>query len=477
MTISQSDRADVDFRVEHFTPGERAARGKAARAEVRRRSHGLWEPSPLRRSPLELLEDQARERLPELGPIRYGRMLASPFAFFRGAAYVMAADLADGTRTGLHAQLCGDAHLGNFGVFRSLDRRLVFSINDFDETLPGPFEWDVKRLAASVAVAGRDRNFDPGSRRSAVLAAVREYRQAMAMFATMRNVDVWYTRLDVASIAQRLAGSTSAKQLNRFEQNITAAAKKDSLRALTKLCEFVDGEPRILARPPLITPIEDVLPGVEQDHLETVVRDMIRSYRATLPGDRRRLLERYRYVHAARKVVGVGSVGARTWILLLIGRDHGDPLFLQFKEAQASVLEPFLGRSEFPQHGQRVVEGQRLMQAAPDVLLGWERIITIDGQEKHFYIRQLWDAKGSADVDTMSPSVLSTYGAICGWTLARAHARSGDPIAISAYLGPNDTFDRALADFAEAYADQNERDYDALKRAVGTGQINAQTGI
>jgi uncharacterized protein (DUF2252 family) len=477
MTVGLGDRDEVDRRVEHFTPAERVARGKAARAEVRRRSHGRWEPSPLRRSPIELLEDQAKERLPELGPIRYGRMLASPHAFFRGAAYVMAADLADGTRTGLHAQLCGDAHLGNFGVFRSLDRRLVFSINDFDETLPGPFEWDVKRLAASVVVAARERGFSPTVRRSAVLATVGEYRRAMGMFATMRNVDVWYTRLDVGSIAQRLAGASSAKQLHRFEQSITAAAKKDSLRALAKLCELVDGEPRILARPPLITPIEDVLPDAEQEHLEALVRTMIRSYRATLPGDRRRLLERYRYAHAARKVVGVGSVGIRTWILLMIGRDAGDPLFLQFKEAQASVLEPFLGRSEFPQHGQRVVEGQRLMQAAPDVLLGWERIITIDGQEKDFYIRQLWDAKGSADVESMTPSLLSTYGAICGWTLARAHARSGDPIAISAYLGSNDTFDRALAEFAEAYADQNERDYHALGQAVSTGQITTQTGI
>ncbi len=467
----------VEGPVEYFTPAEGAARGKAARAEVRRRAHGLWEPSPLRRSPLDLLEDQARERLSELQPIRYGRMLTSPFAFFRGAAYVMAADLADGTRTGLHVQLCGDAHLANFGVFRSLDRRLVFSINDFDETLPGPFEWDVKRLAASVAVAARERGFSPKSRRAAVLATVGEYRRAMSRFASMRNVEVWYARLDVASIAQRLAGAAKVRELQRFERNITAAAKKDSLRALSKLCELVDGEPRIVARPPLITPIEDVLPGAEQEHLETVVRTMIRSYRATLPGDRRRLLERYRYAHAARKVVGVGSVGSRTWILLLIGRDGGDPLFLQFKEAQASVLEPFLGKSEFEQHGQRVVEGQRLMQAAPDVLLGWERIVTIDRQEKDFYIRQLWDAKGSADVETMDPTVLATYGTICGWTLARAHARSGDPIAINAYLGASDAFDHALADFAETYADQNERDYKALQNAVNEGRIQAQMGL
>ena len=477
MNVARDRGPDQGEGVAYFTPAERAARGKAARAEVRRRAHGRWEPSALRRSPVELLEAQASERLPELGPIRYGRMLASPFAFFRGAAYVMAADLADGTRTGLHAQLCGDAHLANFGVFRSPDRRLVFSINDFDETLPGPFEWDVKRLAASVAVAGRERGFDDRSRRAAVLATVRVYRQAMARFASMRNVDVWYTRLDVASIAQRLTGSASTKELQRFERNITAAAKKDSERALAKLCRSVEGEYRIVGRPPLITPIEDVLPGAEQEHLETVIRRMIASYRATLLGDRRKLLERYRYVHAARKVVGVGSVGTRTWILLLIGRDEGDPMFLQFKEAQASVLEPFLGRSEFELHGQRVVEGQRVMQAAPDVLLGWERIVTIDGQEKDFYIRQLWDAKGSADVESMDSIVLATYGTICGWTLARAHARSGDPIAISAYLGSNDTFDRALADFAETYADQNERDFETLRQAVSSGQIAAQTGI
>jgi uncharacterized protein (DUF2252 family) len=469
--------APLGTTVEHFTAAERVARGKGARAEVPRSSHALWEPSPLRRSPIELLEDQAKDRLPELGPIRYGRMLVSPFTFFRGAAYLMAADLADGTRTGLHAQLCGDAHLSNFGVFRALDRRLVFSINDFDETLPGPFEWDVKRLAASVEVAARDRGFDDATRRAAVLATVRGYREAIAQFATMRSVDVWYTRLDVEAIVKRFRKAAKGKHLQRFERSITKSATKDSLQALAKLCQVVDGEPRIVARPPLITPIEDVVPGAEQAHLEGVIRSMIDSYRGTLPGDRRRLLERYRYVHAARKVVGVGSVGTRTWILLLTGRDHDDPLFLQFKEAQASVLEPFLGRSEFEQHGQRVVEGQRMMQAASDVLLGWERIITIDGQEKDFYIRQLWDAKGSAEVETMDPSDLATYGTICGWTLARAHARSGDPIAISGYLGGGDVFDQALAVFAESYADQNERDYQALQQAVSSGRVKAETGV
>ena len=396
--------------VPHFTPAERAARGRAARGELPRSAHADWEPGPRRRDPVDLLEEQAQTRLPELGPIRYGRMLVSPFTFFRGAAYLMAADLADGPRTGLHAQLCGDAHLSNFGIFAAPDRRLVFSINDFDETLPGPFEWDVKRLAASFAVAGRDRGFKDAIRRSVVMAAVREYREAMARFAEMRNIDVWYTRLDVAGIRERLGAAASRKQMKRFQTNVAKAHTKDSLRALTKLCRTVDGELRIVGNPPLVTPIEDVLPGAEQDHLEDVVRRMIRTYRRTLPRDRRHLLESYRYVHAARKVVGVGSVGARAWILLMVGRDDNDPLFLQFKEAQASVLEPFLGKSQYAQHGQRVVEGQRMMQAAPDIMLGWERIVTIDGQKKDFYIRQLWDAKGSAEVELMDPSALEAYG-------------------------------------------------------------------
>ena len=459
----------------HSTPHESAARGKAARAELPRSAHGRWEPAPMRRDPVDLLEDQARARLPELGPIRYGRMLASPFTFFRGAAYLMAADLADGPRTGLYSQLCGDAHLSNFGIFAAPDRRLVFSLNDFDETLPGPFEWDVKRLAASLAVAGRDRGFTDATRRAVVSAAVREYRTTMARFAGMRNIHVWYARLDVESIRDQLG--TSGKQMKRLQSTVAGAQTKDSMRALNKLCRTVDGELRIVGRPPLVTPIEDVLPGTEQEELEDVVRRMIGTYRLTLPRDRRELLESYRYVHAARKVVGVGSVGARTWILLMIGRDGGDPLFLQFKEAQASVLEPFLGKSEFEQHGQRVVEGQRMMQAAPDVMLGWERIITIDGVERDFYIRQLWDSKGSAEVDEMDPAELEAYGRVCGWTLARAHARSGDRIAIAAYLGRGEAFDRAMATFAETYADQNERDYRALEAAVTSGRVAAEVGV
>ena len=461
----------------HFTPAERAARGKAARGELPRSAHADWEAAPKRRDPLDLLEEQAETRLPELGPIRYGRMLVSPFTFFRGAAYLMAADLANGPRTGLHAQLCGDAHLSNFGIFAAPDRRLVFSINDFDETLPGPFEWDVKRLAASIAVAGRDRGFDKAVCRSAVIAAARKYREAMTDFAEMRNIDVWYTRLDVAAILKQFGGSASRKQMKRFQTNVAKVHTKDSMRALAKLCRAVDGELRIVGNAPLVTPIEDVLPTAEQEHLDDVVRRMIHTYRRTLPRDRRNLLESYRYVHSARKVVGVGSVGTRAWILLMVGRDRNDPLFLQFKEAQASVLEPFLGKSQYAQHGQRVVEGQRMMQAASDILLGWERIVTIDGEKRDFYIRQLWDAKGSVDVEQMDLPELEAYAKICGWTLARAHARSGDRIAIAAYLGSGDSFDRAMASFSERYADQNDRDYHTLKKAAASGRVLAEMGV
>jgi len=472
----KAQELDSESPSRHSTPGESAARGKAARGELPRSAHGAWEPAPRRRDPVGLLEDQAETRLPELGPIRYGRMLASPFTFFRGAAFLMAADLADGPRTGLYAQLCGDAHLSNFGIFAAPDRKLVFSLNDFDETLPGPFEWDVKRLAASLAVAGRDRGFDRAARGLVVKTAVREYREAMARFGAMRNIDVWHARLDVASIRDQFA-RVSGKQMKRLQSTVSGLHTKDSMRALTKLCRTVDGQLRIVGDPPLVTPIEDVMPGAEAQHLEDVVRRMIDTYRETLPRDRRQLLESYRYVHAARKVVGVGSVGARTWILLMMGRDKTDPLFLQFKEAQASVLEPFLGKSEFEQHGQRVVEGQRTMQAAPDVMLGWERIETIDGQERDFYIRQLWNSKGSAEVEAMNPPELEAYGRVCGWTLARAHARSGDRIAIAAYLGSGDAFDRAMAAFAETYADQNERDYRALQEAVTSGRVTAQLGV
>jgi uncharacterized protein (DUF2252 family) len=459
----------------HPSSEERAARGRAARADVPRSLHGEWQPHADRRDPVELLQEQAASRIAELVPIRYGRMLSSPFAFFRGAAYPMAADLARTPRTGLEVQLCGDAHLSNFGAFASPDRRLVFGLNDFDETLPGPFEWDVKRLVASFAVAGRDRGFDARQRQAIDLAATCAYREAMHAFAAMGNLELWYARIEVDELFA-FAQDITAKQLRRFEKNVAKARSKDSLKALAKLTTMVDGEPRIASDPPLVVPVEDIVGAERSDVVEAQVRAVIRSYRRTLTLDRRRLLERFRYVHAARKVVGVGSVGTRAWIMLLLGRDGDDPLFLQLKEAQASVLEPFLGTSEFDNHGRRVVEGQRLTQAATDIMLGWIRTQDFDGIERDFYVRQLWDAKGSAMVELMEPDAMEVYARLCGRTLAKAHARSGDAIAIAAYLGRSDRFDRALASFAEAYADQNERDHRALADAVASGRLPVEHG-
>jgi uncharacterized protein (DUF2252 family) len=447
------------------------------RAEVPRFVHGEWEPASERRDVVDLLEEQAASRVSELVPIRYGRMLVSPFTFFRGAAYPMAADLAETPRTGLEVQLCGDAHLSNFGMFAAPDRRLVFSVNDFDETLPGPFEWDVKRLVASFAVAGRDRGFDAKQRHSINTTVTRAYREAMHDFARLRNLDLWYARVELDEIYASASRQGTAKQMKRFDRNLAKARSKDSMKAFAKLTELVDGEPRIKADVPLIVPVEQVVPESEHHRLDDFIRGVLRSYRRTLTADRRRLIERYRFVHLARKVVGVGSVGTRAWIMLLLGRDADDPLFLQFKEATASVLEPFLGKSTFSSHGQRVVEGQRLMQAASDIMLGWLRLTDLDGESRHYYIRQLWDAKGSALVETMNPRAMTVYAGVCGQTLARAHARSGDAIAIAAYLGKGDSFDRALASFAEMYADQNERDYGALQEAVASGRMVAETGL
>ena len=460
----------------HLTVEERAAAGKAARAASPRAEHGEWAPAGGRRDPVDLLEEQAASRVQELVPIRYGRMLVSPFTFYRGAAYPMAADLAGGSRTGLDVQLCGDAHLSNFGAFGAPDRRLIFSINDFDETLPGPFEWDVKRLVASFAVAGRDRGFDAKQRQSVNRTVTRSYREAIRRFAGMSNLDLWYSRIDLDAIGELVAQQASHKQRRQFERNVAKTRSKDSMRAFSKLTTVVDGKRRIVSDPPLIVPIEDVHSGADADQLEAFVHGLIRAYRRTLSPDRRRLLERYRYVHAARKVVGVGSVGTRAWIVLLLGRDENDPLFLQLKEAQTSVLEPFLGKSAFAQHGQRVVEGQRLTQAASDIMLGWIKTDDAAGVSRHFYMRQLWDGKGSAIVETMDPKALTIYAQLCGWSLAKAHARSGDAIAIGSYLGGGESFDRALASFAEAYADQNERDYDALAAAVASGRVAAESG-
>ncbi len=460
--------------VPHLSLGERAARGKAARAEVPRGVHGEWLASSGRRDPVELLEEQAGSRVPELVPIRYGRMLVSPFTFYRGAAYLMAADLAGSRRSGLRVQLCGDAHLSNFGAFAAPDRRLVFDVNDFDETLPGPFEWDLKRLVASFAVAGRDLGFSGKERRGVNLTVTRSYREAMGGLASMKTFDLWYSRVDADALVAQFRGAASAKRRKLMEKNIAKTHAKDSLRAFSKLTTTVDGQPRIVGDPPLIVPIEDLADGGD---VEAFARGVIRGYRRTLQGDRKHLLERFRYVHAARKVVGVGSVGTRAWIILMVGRDNEDPSFLQLKQAEASVLEPFLGKSQYANHGQRVVEGQRLMQAASDIMLGWDRVTSPNGVKWDFYMRQLWDNKGSAIIEGMKPRELSAYAQICGQTLARAHARSGDAVTISAYAGSGATLDEAIADFAELYADQNELDYAALNTAAKTGRIKVQTGL
>jgi uncharacterized protein (DUF2252 family) len=456
---------------------ERVARGKAARNVTPRSSHGRWEPATNRPDPVSLLEEQAESRVPELVPIRYGRMMVSPFTFYRGAALIMASDLAATPRSGLRTQICGDAHLSNFGIFASPERQLVFDINDFDETLPGPWEWDVKRLAASFEIAGRDRGFAPADRRAVVTAGVAEYRARMQQLAAARDLDVWYARIEVAELFKLLKSGATSKQRAKAKATIAKARTRDSMQAFSKLTHEVDGQRRIVADPPLITPIEDLATAAGDPRTsEAELRTLIRSYRRTLETDRRVLLEGFDYVHAARKVVGVGSVGTRAWIVLLQGRDAHDPLLLQAKEAQESVLERFVGKSQYRNCGQRVVAGQRLMQAASDIFLGWQRVTGLDDRVRDFYVRQLHDWKGSADVDTMAPSMMTTYSRICGATLARAHARSGDRIAIASYLGTADTFDRAIADFARVYADQNERDYQALVDAVGSGRVIAQTG-
>ena len=467
--------SDGAQRVPHLTVEEHVARGKAARSEVSRSTHAAWAPAASRVDPIALLQEQAQSRVPELVPIRHGRMLASPFAYFRGAAYAMAADLAATPTSGLRVQMCGDAHLANFGGFASPERSLVFDINDFDETLPGPWEWDVMRLLASIAIAGRERGFSVKDRESMLLAAARGYREAMSAFAAMTNLDVWYAHLSATEIRARVPQDVfTREQVKQFDRTVARAPSRGSAAAVRKLTERVNGETRIVSKPPLIVPIEELLPESKRKALEDSVLVPFRAYRRSLQGDRRRLLESYRFVHLARKVVGVGSVGTRTWIGLFIGRDDQDSLVLQFKEAQASVHEPFVGASAFRNHGQRVVEGQRLMQAASDIFLGWFRSpASIEGEPRDYYVRQLWDWKVSPDVGSMPTSVMSAYGAVCAWTLARAHACSGDRIAIAAYLGTIDVFDRALATFAERYADQNERDHAALAAAVRDGRLAA----
>jgi uncharacterized protein (DUF2252 family) len=475
VTIPRTTRATV---VPHLTVDERIARGKAARAEVPRSRHAEFEAPHDRADPVELLEEQARTRVPELVPIRYGRMLVSPFTFYRGAAKIMAHDLAGTPRSGLIAQCCGDAHLSNFGVFASPERKLVFDINDFDETIPGPWEWDVKRLAASMIIGARDNGFAAKDQDKIVLDTVNEYRTAMRTFAGMHNLEVWYAHMEIESVLQQFKSQIKPAQIKRTEAALAKAHTRDSMSAFSKLTQQVNGRAEIVDQSPLIVPLRVLLPGDEGAQALEWLHGLIRVYRQSLEQDRRRLLEQFQLMDFARKVVGVGSVGTRAWIALFFGRDGGDPLFLQMKEAEESVLEEHVGRSVYKNHGQRVVVGQRMMQAASDIFLGWIHIKAgMDGVARDFYGRQLKDWKGSAEIEQMIPSGMSAYGRLCGWTLARAHARSGDRIAIAAYLGNGNAFDRAILDFSKAYADQNNADYAALSEAVKSGRVVAQTGL
>ena len=470
------------WRLADLSLDDRIARGRAARREAPRSGHARWEPAPGRPDPVTLLQDQAATRVPELVPIRYGRMLVSPGTFYRGGALIMASDLSATPRSGITVQLCGDAHLSNFGVFASPERQLIFDINDFDETLPGPWEWDVKRLAASFEIAGRDLGFSPADRRDIVLAGVREYREQLRVAARMRTLDAWYAHLDEEAIREGIDQAVRRDRLGRKEareamRDMARARTRDSVRVMARRAGKVEGELRIVRDPPIITPIEDLLlTAGARERAESSVRNLIARYRRTLAHDHHPI-EEFRYAHMARKVVGVGSVGTRCWILLMLGRDNTDPLFLQAKEAQASVLEPFAGRSTLRQHGERVVVGQRLMQAASDIFLGWLRVTDLDGQVRDYYIRQFHDWKGSAEVETMRVPGATLYARMCGATLARAHARWGDRIAIGAYLGGGAIFDTAIADFSVTYADQNERDHEALARAVKSGRIPAEMGV
>jgi uncharacterized protein (DUF2252 family) len=473
--------------IRRSSAADRRAQGKQARDRTPLSSHKPWTPTADRPDPVALLEEQDATREPDLVPVRHGRMLVSPFTFYRGAAKIMAADLKDTPSAGLDVQLCGDAHLSNFGAFASPERRLVFDVNDFDETLPGPFEYDVKRLAASFTIAARNNGFSKADTRAVTLASVAGYREAMAGFADMGTLAIWYAHLDEDELMKgaRSAGADAAttkakKQAKRAEKSLRKGAAKahtrDSLQALSKLAELVDGQYRIVSQPPIVVPVRNVEAayGLSADEIEQVIREQFRAYRATLQDDRRHLLERFEVVDLARKVVGVGSVGTRAFIVLLQGRDQQDPLFLQVKEATASVLEDHLPKSRHKQHGERVVCGQRMMQAASDIFLGWTKGADVT---RHFYWRQLRDMKASADVEAMAPVGLNFYAGICGWTLARAHARSGDPIAIATYLGDDDQFDRSISDFAKRYADQNERDYQGFAEAIRSGRMEAREGI
>jgi uncharacterized protein (DUF2252 family) len=469
-------RSGAQSGTEQLSRADRVARGKDARAVAPLASHADFRPDGSR-DPVGLLLGQAASRVPELVPIRHGRMLVSPFTFYRGAALPMAADLAGTPTSGLRVQLCGDAHLSNFGAFASPERNLVFDVNDFDETLPGPFEWDVKRLAASFSVAGRDNGFPAKDRRKIVLAAGEGYRTAMREFAQQSLLDVWYAHLDIEQTVGQFRSQITAKRFKAGQAMLAKAHTRDSLQALDKLTTVVDGRRQIIADPPMIVPIEEVFSDVQADALQAELRAVLGKYQRSLQSDRRHLLGQFAMVQVARKVVGVGSVGTRAWIVLMETGDGIEPLFLQAKEAQPSVLAEYSGRSKYNNEGERVVAGQHLMQAQSDIFLGWTRATGPDGVERDFYVRQLRDWKFSMPIELMVPAGLTVYARLCGWTLARAHARSGDRVALAAYLGGSTKFDQAIAEFAETYADQNERDYAAFQTAVKDGKAQATTEI
>lgn len=456
-----------------MSPGERAARGLAARDRVSLDRHGRWRPAMGRTDPIAILEHQAAVRDPTLVPIRHRRMAASPFAFFRGAAGIMANDLSDSVVTGLRAQLCGDAHLVNFGIFDTPERAHVFDINDFDETLPGPWEWDVKRLAASIEVAGRDLVLERSQRRAAVIAAIGAYRKQMAEFAAMGNLEVHYSRLEAREVIARFDALTGKRDRRSVHHDVAKGLSRGHLSAFTKLVTGTGPDLRFRSQPPLLVPATELLDDVARRRYVAVIREFLAQYRSSLSTDRRQLLDGYRFIEMARKVVGVGSVGTRAWVVLMVGRDEHDPLILQLKEAKRSVLEPFAGRSAYRRKGQRVVEGQRSIQSASDPLLGWYRLRALDGRMHDFYVRQLWDGKASIDVGHLDHGGLAAYAATCGWTLARAHARSGPRISIATYLGDDDAFDEAVADFAQTYADLNEEDHGRLLAAIESGRVAA----
>ncbi|MBC7268162.1 MAG: DUF2252 domain-containing protein, partial [Streptomyces sp.] len=456
-----------------LTPAERVAYGRGARRRAPRSSHGWYETAEQRFDPVDVIEAQSADRVPELVPIRYGRMLESPFRFYRGAAAIMAADLAPLPGTGLQVQLCGDAHPLNFRLLASPERRLVFDINDFDETLPGPFEWDVKRLAAGLVTAARANGFPVREQNRIVRTCVRAYRERMRELSAMGTLDVWYAQDDVAGLRQLLASSMDEDARHRVSRAAERARTRTHLKAYAKLTRVTADGRRITPDPPLITPLDRLRSDPSEADRERELRGLVGGYARTLPSERRHLLRHYRLVDIARKVVGVGSVGTRCWILLLLGRDDDDPLLLQAKEAQESVLAAHTGGDRYDNQGRRVVSGQRLIQTTSDIFLGWTHVTGLDGQPRDFYVRQLWDWKGIARPETMGPELLALFGRLCGACLARAHARSGDPLAIAAYLGGSDRFDRALTEFAQSYADQNERDFEALGAAYRSGRIRA----